>query len=125
MREFALKFAQVMTDLDRAASGVAELREMMAALEETMQAEGPEGGKLNGYAPVTRILHAVADEYGVPVDQITGPGRGADLVAIRDEIVRRATDLGMSDTRIGRVLGGRDHTTILAARRRIAARTGA
>lgn len=69
-------------------------------------------------APITRIIMSVADEYSVPAYQITGPSRAEVYAIPRQEVMRRAMDAGYSSTRIGRALGGRDHTTVLHGARR-------
>ncbi len=70
-------------------------------------------------SPITKIIMAVADEYGVPAYQISGPSRAAVYAVPRQEVMRRALDAGYSSTRIGRALN-RDHTTVIygAARAR-------
>ncbi len=76
--------------------------------------------RLPNYMPLaTRVLKTVADEFGITVDDLTGPTRTdrycvARFVAVG--ILIETTQ--MSLPAIGRRLGGRDHTTILHARRK-------
>lgn len=62
------------------------------------------------------ILHVVADYHGVSVEDLAGPCRSRTLVSARQQtcwLLRERSDLSYSD--IGRLLGGRDHTSIIAA----------
>ncbi len=62
------------------------------------------------------ILHVVADYHGVSVEDLTGPCRSRSIVSARQQacwLLRDRSDLSYSD--IGRLLGGRDHTSIIAA----------
>jgi hypothetical protein len=63
---------------------------------------------------VLHHLHAAAERHGVPVFAVVGPSRDARFVRARREAVWRLHALaGFSSVRIGEILGGRDHTTIL------------
>lgn len=70
---------------------------------------------------VGRHLRGVAAETGWSEADLRGPGRDAGLVRARDLVVWRARRDGLSLTQIGRELGGRHHTTIMAAAQRAAA----
>ena len=61
------------------------------------------------------IAHEVAELSGVPLDQIMSMTREAQVVMARDLVCYVAHREGHSMETIGRCLGGRDHTTILAA----------
>lgn len=61
------------------------------------------------------IAQAVAEASGVPLDQILSMTREAQVVMARDLVCYIAHREGYSMETIGRCLGGRDHTTILAA----------
>jgi len=68
--------------------------------------------------PITpqMILVATAASYGFPIDAICGPSRTRPLVTARQVamyLVRNLTDY--SYPAIGRVFGGRDHTTVIHA----------
>lgn len=68
------------------------------------------------------IVVEVAQAYGLNWRDLIGPGRTQKLVAPRNEVAfRLITELRMSYPAAGRVLGGRDHTTVLHACRRYAA----
>ena len=60
------------------------------------------------------ISAAVADYYGITVDEITGPGRSRKVARPRQLVMylaREETDSSLPQ--IGKALGDRDHTTIL------------
>jgi chromosomal replication initiator protein len=84
------------------------------------------GGRKNSWESHSQLKHvlAVAARYfGVTQAAITSKSRRTSLVEARNVIVhfaRRKTDLSYAE--IGRVLGGRDHTTIMHADRRLAER---
>jgi chromosomal replication initiator protein len=72
------------------------------------------------------ILAVAARYFGVTQAAVTSKSRRTSLVEARNVIVhlaRRMTDLSYAD--IGRALGGRDHTTIMHADRRLAERLAA
>jgi chromosomal replication initiator protein len=60
------------------------------------------------------ILREVADFYGVDLRALTGRGRSRNIVVPRQVamyLLREETDASLMD--IGKLLGGRDHTTII------------
>jgi chromosomal replication initiator protein len=60
------------------------------------------------------IIREVADFYGVDLRALTGRGRSRNIVVPRQVamyLLREETDASLMD--IGRMLGGRDHTTII------------
>jgi chromosomal replication initiation ATPase DnaA len=65
-----------------------------------------------GAAEFWTVAHAVADEFGVSVTQITSPAVGAEIVAARNMVSRIAHDRGFSYPQIGRWLN-RHHTSIM------------
>lgn len=73
----------------------------------------------NQVSPAQAILARIAKEHGLTVDMLKGPSRTAHVVIARHhavyEIRRQCKDV--STTVIGRMLGGRDHTTIITALR--------
>lgn len=74
-----------------------------------------------GKKPVRQIILEVAQEFGVPAAVITGINRSRRVVAVRHEAIYRARmerpDLSLPQ--IGKAFGGRDHTTILHAIKKI------
>lgn len=64
------------------------------------------------------IIHRAADLTGHTTGEITGESRRQELVHTRWAISRRLARQGWSTPRIGRLLGGRDHTTIMHGLRR-------
>lgn len=65
------------------------------------------------------ILEDAARASGIRVTVLTGHVRDQRTVVVRDRVIRRLREeLGWSSARIGRLLGDRDHTTILASLKR-------
>lgn len=73
---------------------------------------------MNFVDPVGTVLAAVAADADVTVAQLVGPSRRAPLVRARDRAAWILHRQGYSLSAVGRILGGRDHTTIFAAVRR-------
>jgi chromosomal replication initiator protein len=72
-------------------------------------------------AKLKQIVALTARYFGVTQAALVGPSRRSSLVAARNVaayLARRLTD--HSYAQIGRALGGRDHTTIMHAERRLA-----
>lgn len=83
------------------------------------------GGERNNSinAPLKQILALAARYFGLTQAALTGPSRRTSLVEARNVIVhlaRRHTTASYAE--IGRLLGNRDHTTIMHADRRLAER---
>ena len=76
-------------------------------------------------ASIKEIIAAVAAEYGVPASAIVGNSRLSVVTVPRQEAMRRAKEAGLTLAQIGRLMGGRDHTTVMhgikRARERLAA----
>ncbi|MBA3480754.1 MAG: hypothetical protein H0T51_02970 [Pirellulales bacterium] len=75
----------------------------------------------NGGQTLKHIIAVTARYFTVTQAALTGPSRRTSLVQARNIIVhlaRQLTDLSYAE--IGRSLGGRDHTTIMHADRRLA-----
>ena len=71
------------------------------------------------------ILTAVADTYGLTVDELIGPRRARPLVTARHVamyLIRSLTDYSYPS--IGKVFGGRDHSTVISAVDKITAQMG-
>jgi len=78
----------------------------------------PEGGEPEITAPL--IIAQTAAYFGVSIDDLTGPSRGRHLVQGRQiamYLCRELTDLSLP--KIGAQFGGRDHTTVMYADRKI------
>jgi chromosomal replication initiator protein len=68
-----------------------------------------------------RMVSAVCSTFGVRPAHLTSPLRTRKIARPRQIIMYLATtDLGLSTTVVGRLLGGRDHTTVIHGRRTIA-----
>lgn len=75
----------------------------------------------NWYRPAERrmfpreLVTAIATDAGFTYAEIVGRARSGPLVAVRAVCCRILRERGMSYPQIGRVLGGRDHSTIINA----------
>jgi len=70
-----------------------------------------------------RIVSVVAERFGVRPDALMGKRRTRNVVVPRQVamyLLRQLTDLSLIE--IGRVFGGRDHTTVMYACERVGAR---
>ena len=68
------------------------------------------------------IMGAVASYYGLTVPDITGPRRSRNISTARQIVMYLTRELTpMSLPQIGQALGGRDHTTVMYGRNKIAA----
>lgn len=61
-------------------------------------------------------LDAVAEDFGIRVGDLIGPSREGYLVDARAVVVMLLVSKGWSAPQIGRMLGNRDHSTILNLR---------
>ncbi len=70
--------------------------------------------------PPDRVLEAVAKVFGLRVDDLKKPGRGSSAVSkARDVAINLlSTKCGLTLAEIGTLMGGRQHSTISAARDR-------
>jgi hypothetical protein len=76
-------------------------------------------------ATVARIIARVAREHGLMAKDITGSSRRAGVLkARRAAMIEALKSTDFSFPRVGRLFGGRDHTTILHAIQRHCAATG-
>lgn len=59
------------------------------------------------------IIQTTSFKYGVSVEEIMGEGRPVNVVRARHEcFYRMSKEIGYSLPKIGKVMAGRDHTTI-------------
>jgi chromosomal replication initiator protein len=73
--------------------------------------------------PVTEIQQQVADSFGISCEELVGPARTTTPLRARQAAIlltRELTDLSLPQ--IGRLFGGRDHSTVLNSLRRAEAR---
>jgi hypothetical protein len=69
--------------------------------------------------PARKILMEVAEKHNMPVAAFRSPSRKVPFVNLRHEACYRlSTELGFSLSQIGRLMGNRDHTTVMNAIRR-------
>jgi len=76
---------------------------------------------VRGPVSVARIQQAVAESYGVPVEKMKARGRASQIAHARQVAMYLARELThLSLAQVGEHFGGRDHTTVLHAHRKIA-----
>jgi chromosomal replication initiator protein len=81
-------------------------------------------GAPRGPVSVARIQQAVAEVYGVPVERMKARGRASQIAHARQVAMYLARELThLSLAQVGEHFGGRDHTTVLHAQRKIAEET--
>ena len=69
--------------------------------------------------PARKILMEVAEKHKMPVGAFRSKSRTMPFINLRHEACYRlSTELGFSLMQIGRLMGNRDHTTVLNAIRR-------
>jgi hypothetical protein len=77
-----------------------------------------------------QIIHDIAHKHGLTFADLVGKGRYRRIVTARDEAIAAVKALTNGDRCsfslpvIGRIFGGKDHTSVLASLRRHAKRTG-
>jgi chromosomal replication initiator protein len=119
---------------DQASTGNPKLLERSAVGRRGATREGVEAGTRRAYAhqstrhtqaeahhTLKNIIAVTARYFSITQATLTGPSRRTSLVLARNIVVhlaRRLTNLSYAE--IGRALGGRDHTTIMHADRRLA-----
>jgi chromosomal replication initiator protein len=82
-------------------------------------------GRPRGPVSVARIQQAVAEAYGVPVEKMKARGRSSQIALARQVAMYFAREFTpLSLAQIGEHFGGRDHTTVLHAHRRISEEIG-
>lgn len=84
-------------------------------LEVAARAISPFAPPPHSAAPTAAVvLNAVCEYFGVRPDELSGPGRGRHVTYARHvAMYLMKTDHGRPVTDIGRLLGGRDHSTVL------------
>ena len=70
-------------------------------------------------APVAKVLAAVARKFGVTFDELRSRDRHRRITNARHVAAWLLREQGLSLNEIGEALGGRDHSTILSAVRKI------
>lgn len=101
-----------------------QIAESLAKLEAVSpKIQLPPALTMRGNINPQRIIAEVPNEYDVTVAEIFGRRRATWIVTARHEAIRRVSIArpDMSLSAIGAALGGRDHTTILSALRRVGA----
>lgn len=74
---------------------------------------GPIGLRPEVLSAVEAIKRRIAAEAGITVEELVSKSREWRFVAPRRRFVREIRPLGFSLPEIGRLLGGRHHTTVL------------
>lgn len=71
------------------------------------------------------VIEEAASFFGLSVDEVVGKNRVKQLVTARHAAMYiLSKDLGLSLVEVGRLLGGRDHTTVMHALKKITAALG-
>lgn len=83
--------------------------------------EGRRSKRAEVRIPVEDIIATAAEKHGVTVHDIKGQSRRKWIVAARFEAIAQAYQLrpDLSLARIGEAFGGRDHTTLISALRKM------
>lgn len=68
------------------------------------------------------MICATAIRHGATFDQVTSESRLSRIVIARQHCFAALRALGLSSPRIGRHIGGRDHTTVLHGLKRLSVR---
>lgn len=63
--------------------------------------------------PAWMVIESVARDYGLTAADLRGPSRDQEIVDARRVVTRALRIRGLSYSVIGRVMGGRDHTTVI------------
>jgi hypothetical protein len=86
---------------------------------EPVQEEPAQAPAVAAETPARRIMMEVADKHNMPITAFRSPSRKLPFVNLRHEACYRlSVELNFSLMQIGRLMGNRDHTTILNAIRR-------
>lgn len=81
--------------------------------------EAPPAPAVPAETPARKILMEVAEKHKMPVASFRSKSRTMPFINLRHEACYRlSTELGFSLMQIGRLMGNRDHTTVLNAIRR-------
>ena len=81
--------------------------------------EAPPAPAVPAETPARKILMEVAEKHKMPVGAFRSKSRTMPFINLRHEACYRlSTELGFSLMQIGRLMGNRDHTTVLNAIRR-------
>jgi chromosomal replication initiator protein len=92
---------------------------------ELVEAVIPKAARMPEKTPVEEIQRHVSTAFGISRAELVGPGRAATPLSARQVAIyltREMTDLSLPQ--IGRLFGGRDHSTVLNSIRRAEARCG-
>ena len=107
--------------LDSALRHIRELEAEVSRLTQLLaRAEADAAREREIWVTINGIKTVVANRFGVPIKEMIGRGRRAEVVLPRQIIAYLARELTpCSLPEIGRKLGDRDHTTVLHAVRKI------
>jgi chromosomal replication initiator protein len=114
VRELEGMLLQVVAGIDLINQGQGGAQDVLASLRERTAMKGP--------VPVERIVAAVAGHFALAEAVITGIGRDKIVCAARALTMHLARQhTGMSYPEIGRALGHKNHSTVIAACQRVEA----
>lgn len=104
----AISTQPMVPETDRVAELEARVARLEAIIEEDIQS-----------APLRKVLEEAADIFGIEVSRLKGETRERKAAYARFAICWMAhARLGYSSVRVGRMLGRRDHTSVLYACKR-------
>lgn len=111
VREATASLAAVTEQLDeKRAQLIAMDRELLERKEILRQTDHA----MSRVLAVQQIKKETAAEFGLPVDALKSDRRSKEFVLARARAAQRLVDeLGLSTPHVGRILGNRDHTTIM------------
>ena len=80
--------------------------------------------EIDSLEEIDDLIQSLAESLGSTKEKVVSPSRKREIVQVRDTIVFLLREYGeMSYPAIGRLLGGRDHTTIIHAYRKVKEQT--
>jgi chromosomal replication initiator protein len=72
------------------------------------------GADMGQQAFARRVIAQISQAFGVSLGDLTGPKRHQRIYLARMAAAKAMRETGMTFAAIGKALGGRDHTTIMA-----------
>jgi len=112
VRELEGMLLQVVAGISLIGRGEPAAAEVLASLRERTAVRGP--------VPAEKIVAAVAGHFAITAEAIMGNGREKIVSLARAAAMHLAREhTGMSFPEIGRALGGKNHSTVIAACQRI------
>jgi len=122
VRELEGLLLQVVAGTNLIARGTSDGAEILAQIKEQIGDRTAMRGFGGGPVSTERIVDAVANYFGVTTHAVMGSGREKPVCLARSMAMHLARQhTGMSYPEIGRALGGKNHSTVIAACQRVEA----